>query len=44
MLVRALHDALTWVGADEILAEAANEFPSARERLNHIGVAYRESC
>jgi chemotaxis protein CheZ len=37
-VVRALHDALTWVGADEILAEAANEFPSARERLNHIGV------
>ncbi|MBR7798531.1 protein phosphatase CheZ [Undibacterium fentianense] len=35
-VVRALHDALTWVGADEILAEASNEFPSARERLNHV--------
>ncbi|MBC3830591.1 protein phosphatase CheZ [Undibacterium amnicola] len=37
-VVRALHDALTWVGADDILAEASNEFPSARERLNHIAV------
>ena len=37
-VVRALHDALTWVGADEILAEASNEFPSARERLNHVAV------
>ncbi|MFZ6817825.1 protein phosphatase CheZ [Undibacterium sp. Ji22W] len=37
-VVRALHDALTWVGANDILAEASNEFPSARERLNHIGV------
>jgi chemotaxis protein CheZ len=37
-VVRALHDALTWMGADEILAEATNEFPSARERLNHIAV------
>lgn len=36
-VVRALHDALTWVGADGILAEASTEFPSARERLNHIG-------
>jgi chemotaxis protein CheZ len=37
-VVRALHDALTWVGADGILAEASNEFPSARERLNHVAV------
>lgn len=37
-VVRDLHDALTWVGADEILAEASNEFPSARERLNHVAV------
>jgi chemotaxis protein CheZ len=37
-VVRALHDALTWVGADDILAEASNEFPSARERLNHVAV------
>lgn len=37
-VVRALHDALTWVGADEILAEASNEFPSARERLNHVAI------
>jgi len=37
-VVRALHDALTWVGANDILAEASNEFPSARERLNHIAV------
>ena len=37
-VVRALHDALTWGGADEILAEASNEFPSARERLNNVAV------
>lgn len=37
-VVRALHDALTWVGADEILAEASNEFPSARERLNNVAI------
>jgi chemotaxis protein CheZ len=36
-VVRALHDALNWVGAGNILAEAANEFPNARERLNHVG-------
>lgn len=36
-VVRALHDALNWVGAGHILAEAANEFPNARERLSHIG-------
>jgi chemotaxis protein CheZ len=37
-VVRMLHDALTWVGADAIVAEASNEFPSARERLHHIAV------
>ncbi|MBY0574296.1 MAG: protein phosphatase CheZ [Undibacterium sp.] len=37
-VVRTLHDALTWVGADAIVAEASNEFPSARERLHHIAV------
>lgn len=35
-VVRALHDALTWVGADNALADASNEFPSARERLLHV--------
>jgi len=36
-LVRSLHDALRELGADQVLAEAASEFPSARERLLHIG-------
>lgn len=35
---KALHEALTWVGADDILAEASNEFPSARARLQQIAV------
>lgn len=35
-VVRALHDALTSVGADSALAEASAEFPSARERLLHV--------
>lgn len=35
-VVRALYDALTCVGADGIVAEASNEFPSARERLHHV--------
>ena len=35
-VVRALHDALTYVGADDALAEATHEFPSARERLIHV--------
>lgn len=35
-VVRALHDALTWVGADGALADATHEFPSARERLLHV--------
>lgn len=35
-VVRALHDALTSVGADTALAEASAEFPSARERLLHV--------
>jgi chemotaxis protein CheZ len=35
-VVRALHDALTSVGADGALAEASAEFPSARERLLHV--------
>lgn len=37
-VVRAMHDALTMMGADDILAEASNEFPSARQRLAHVAV------
>ena len=36
-IVRSLHDALREFGAEQVLAEAASEFPSARERLVHIG-------
>src|SRR5471030_1692691 len=36
-LVRSLHDALREIGAEKVLTEAASEFPSARERLQHIG-------
>lgn len=36
-LVRSLHDALREIGAEKVLTEAASEFPSARERLLHIG-------
>jgi chemotaxis protein CheZ len=36
IIVRALHDTLTEIGAQDVLAEAAREFPSARERLLHI--------
>ena len=36
-LVRSLHDALRKIGAEKVLTEAASEFPSARERLLHIG-------
>ena len=36
-IVRALHDALRELGAEQVLAEAASEFPTARERLLHIG-------
>jgi chemotaxis protein CheZ len=35
-IVRALHDTLREVGADNVLSDAASEFPSARERLIHI--------
>ncbi|MES2148820.1 MAG: protein phosphatase CheZ [Pseudomonadota bacterium] len=35
-IVRTLHDALQDIGANDALAQAANEFPSARERLMHI--------
>lgn len=35
-IVRSLHDALLEIGADDALAEAVSEFPSARERLLHI--------
>lgn len=35
-IIRSLHDALYEIGADHVLAEAASEFPSARERLMHI--------
>jgi chemotaxis protein CheZ len=36
-IVRSLHDALRELGAEQVLAEAVSEFPSARERLLHIG-------
>lgn len=36
-LVRSLHEALREIGAEKVLTEAASEFPSARERLLHIG-------
>lgn len=36
-IVRELNAALQAIGADDVLAEAASEFPSARERLLHIG-------
>ncbi|WP_394781885.1 protein phosphatase CheZ [Undibacterium sp.] len=36
-IIRALHNTLTEIGADNVLSEAASEFPSARERLQHIG-------
>lgn len=36
-IIRALHNTLTEIGADHVLSEAASEFPSARERLQHIG-------
>jgi chemotaxis protein CheZ len=36
IIVRALHDTLTEIGAQDVLADAAREFPSARERLLHI--------
>lgn len=35
-IVRSLHDALRELGAEQVLAEAGSEFPSARERLLHI--------
>lgn len=37
LIVRDLHDALCELGADEALADAVCELPSARERLIHIG-------
>lgn len=37
LIVRDLHDALCELGADEALADAVCELPSARERLLHIG-------
>ena len=36
-IIREFHDALREIGADRVIAEAAIEFPSARERLLHIG-------
>lgn len=36
IIVRALHDTLSEIGAQGVLADAASEFPSARERLLHI--------
>lgn len=36
-IVRSLHEALRELGAEQVLAEAVSEFPSARERLLHIG-------
>ena len=37
IIVRALHDTLNEIGAQSALADAASGFPSARERLLHIG-------
>ena len=37
VIVRALHDTLSEIGAQNVLTDAVNEFPSARERLVHIG-------
>jgi chemotaxis protein CheZ len=37
LIIRSLHDALRELGAEHVLADAAVEFPSARERLLHIG-------
>lgn len=36
IVVRALHDTLSEIGAEAVLADVAREFPSARERLLHI--------
>jgi chemotaxis protein CheZ len=36
-IVRSLHDALREIGAEKVLTDAVAEFPSARERLVHIG-------
>ncbi|MBC7501759.1 MAG: protein phosphatase CheZ [Herminiimonas sp.] len=36
IIVRALHDTLNEIGAQAVIADAASEFPSARERLMHI--------
>lgn len=36
IIVRSLHDALRELGAEQVLIDAAIEFPSARERLLHI--------
>ena len=36
IIVRALHDTLSELGAQGVLDDAAREFPSARERLLHI--------
>lgn len=37
IIVRALHDTLSEIGAQGVLSDAASGFPSARERLLHIG-------
>lgn len=36
IIVRALHDTLSEIGVKGVLADAASEFPSARDRLRHI--------
>lgn len=36
-IVRLLHNTLRQIGADKMVSDVANEFPSARERLLHIG-------
>lgn len=36
IIVRALHDTLSEIGAQGVLADAASEFPSACDRLRHI--------
>lgn len=37
-VIRSLHETLQALGADGVITQAACEFPTARERLVHIGV------
>ena len=36
IIVRVLHDTLCEIGAEDVLVDAASEFPTARQRLVHI--------